>query len=203
MGRSQRAAALCVAVGFLSTRPTSVLFAPVGMAPASTQRRVICVHPGSFMSAMLLDAECGIRIDQQCVVRAVAACSAATCELAMRSRTRVRAHSHRSSLNKAQSTEAPTAAARACRPGRVGVGYLWPDVEGERRHVAQVWFSDHHIIAENPAATTKEQRAAMGSPCPVFSAVERTGAEQHVEEAMLQHQPWFSAWPEKDRARRG
>ena len=59
-------------------------------------------------------------------------------------------------MNKAQSTEAPTAAARACRPGRVGVGYLWPDVEWERRHVAQVWFSDHQIIAENPATTTKE-----------------------------------------------
>ena len=160
-----------------------------GMAPASTQRRVICVHPGSFMSASLLDAGCGIRIDQQCVVRAVAACSAATCELAVRSRTRARAHSHRSLLNKAQSTEAPTAAARACRPGRVGVGYLWPDVEWERRHVAQVWFSDHHIIAENPAATTKERRATMGGRCPVVSAVGRTGVEQHVEEAMLQHQP--------------
>ena len=78
------------------------------------------------------------------------------CELAVRSRTRARAHSHRSLLNKAQSTEAPTAAARACRPGRVGVGCLWPDVEWERRHVAQVWFSDHQIIAENPATTTKE-----------------------------------------------
>jgi len=121
------------------------------MAPASTQRRVICVHLGSYMSASLLDnAGCGIRIDQQCAVRAVAACSAATCELAVRSRTRARAHSHRSLVNKAQSTDAPTAAARACRPGRVGVGYLWPDVEWERRHVAQVWCSDHHIIQDCP-----------------------------------------------------
>ena len=155
------------------------------MAPASTQRRVICVHPGSFMSASLLDAGCGIRIDQQCVVRAVEACSAATCELAVRSRTRARAHNHRSLLNKAQSTEAPIAAARACRPGRVGVGYLWPDVEWERRHVAQVWFSDRHIVAENPAATTKERRATRGGRCPVVSAVERMGVEQHAEEAML------------------
>ena len=162
-----------------------------------------CVHPGSFMSASLLDAGCGIRIDQQCVVRAVAACSAATCELAVRSRTRARAHSHRSLLNKAQSTGAPTAAVRACRPGRVGVGCLWPDVEWERRHVAQVWFSSHQIIAENPAATTKERRAAMGGRCPVDSAVGRTGVEQqHVEEAMLQHQPWLAAWSERDRARR-
>jgi hypothetical protein len=174
LGRSQRAAAFCVAVDFLSTRPTSVLF---GMAPASTQRRLVCVHPGSFMSASLLDAGCGIRTDQKCVVRAVAECSAATFELAVRLRTRARAHSHRSLMNKAQSTEAPTAAARACRPGRVGVGYLWPDVEWERRHVAQVWFSDHHIIAENPAATTKERRAAMGGRCPVVSAVGRTGEE--------------------------
>jgi len=139
------------------------------MAPASTQRRVICVHPGSFMSAPLLDAGCGIRLDQQCAVHAVVACSAATCELAVRSRTRARAHSQRSLLNKALSTDAPTAAAaRACRPGRVGVGCRWPDVERERRHVAQVLCSDHRIAAENPAATTKDQRATMSGralPC--------------------------------------
>ena len=88
-----------------------------------------------------------------------------------------------------------------------GVGYLWPDVEWERRHVAQVWCSDHHISAENLAATTKERRATMGGRCPVVSAVGRTGVEQHVvevehEEAILQHQPWFAAWSERDRARR-
>ena len=53
------------------------------MTPTSTQRRLICVYPGSFMGASQLDAGCGIRIDQQCVVRAVEACSAATCELAV------------------------------------------------------------------------------------------------------------------------
>ena len=58
-------------------------------------------------------------------------------------------------------------------------------MEWERRHVAQVWFSDHHIIAENPAATSKERRATMGGRCPVVSAVERMGVEQHAEEAML------------------
>ena len=128
-----------------------------GIAPSSTQKRLICVHPGSFMSASLLDAGCGIRVDQQCAVRAVAACSATTCELAVRSRTRARAHSHRSLLNKAQSADAPTAAARACPPGRVGVDCLWPDMEWERRHVAQVWCSNHHIIAENLAPTTKDE----------------------------------------------
>jgi len=131
------------------------------MAPASTQRRVICVHPGAFMSASLLDAGCGIRVDQQCAVHAVAACSATTFELAVRSRTHARAHSHRPLLNKAQSTDAPTAAARAFPPGRVGVGYLWPDVGWKRRHFTQVWCSDHHITAENPAPTTKERKAAM------------------------------------------
>jgi len=131
------------------------------MAPASTQRRAICVHPGSFMSDSLLDAGCGIRVDQQFAVRAVAASSAAACELAVRSPTRARAHSHRSLLNKAQSTDAPTAAARAYPPGRVGVGYPWPDLEWERRHIAQVWCSDHHITAENPAPITKERRATM------------------------------------------
>ena len=45
----------------------------------------------------------------------------------------------------------------------------------------QVWFSDRRIIAENPAATTKERRAAMGGRCPVVSAVERTRVEQHVD----------------------
>ena len=180
LGRSQRAAAACVAVGFHShsAHLCSLCF---GMMPASTQRGVICVHPGSFMSASLLDAGCGLRIDLQCAVRAVAACSAATCEFAVRSRTRACAHSHRPLLNKAQSTEALTAAARACRAG-VGVGYLWPDVEWERRHVAQVWCSGHHKIAENRAATTKERRAAMGGRCPVVSAVGRTGVEQHVVE---------------------
>jgi len=79
-----------------------------------------------------------------------------------------RAHSHRHLLNKAQSTGAPTAAARACPPGRVGLGYLWPDVEWDRRHVAHVWCSDHHKAAESPAATTKERGAAMSGrslPC--------------------------------------
>ena len=119
LGRSQRAAAACVAVGFLShsAHLGSLCF---GMTPASTQRRVICVHPSSFVSASLLGAGCGIRVDQQCVVRAVAACSAATCELAVRSRTRARAHSHLSLLSKAQSTEAPTAAAR-----HVGLALAW------------------------------------------------------------------------------
>ena len=120
------------------------------------------------LAGSLLDAGCRIRIDEQCTVRAVTAFSAATCELAVRSRTRARAYSHRSLVNKAQSTDAPTAAARACPPGRVGVDYLWPDVEWERRHVAQVWCSDHRIIAESPAATTKERRAAMSGwalPC--------------------------------------
>ena len=64
----------------------------------------------------------------------------------------------------------------------VGVGYLWPDVEWERRHVAQVWCSDHRIIAENLATTTKERRATMGGRCPVVSAVGRTGVEEHVVE---------------------
>jgi len=36
-----------------------------GMAPASTQRRAICVHPGSFMSASLLDAGCVIRVAKE------------------------------------------------------------------------------------------------------------------------------------------
>ena len=132
-----------------------------GLAPASTQRRVICVHPGSFMSASLLDAGCGIRVDQQCAVRAVTACSARTCELAVRSRTRARTHSHWPLVIKAQSTDAPTAAARACPPGRVGMGCLLPDLEWERRDVAKVWCSGHQIIAENPAETTKERRATM------------------------------------------
>ena len=95
------------------------------------------------------------------------ACSATTCELAVRSRTRARAHSHRPLLNNAQSTDAPTAVARACPPGRVGVGCMWPHVEW-RRHVAQVWCSDHRIAAKNPAETTKERRAAMSGralPC--------------------------------------
>jgi len=120
------------------------------------------------LAASLLDAGCGVRIDEQCAVRAVKACSAAIFEFAVRSRTRARAHNHRSLVNKAQSTDAPTAAARACRPGRVGVGYLWPNVEWERRHAAQVLCSDHHITAENPAATTKERRATMSGralPC--------------------------------------
>ena len=68
--------------------------------------------------------------------------------------------------------------------------------------MGQVWFSDHHIIAENPAETTKERRATMGGRCSVVSAVGRTGVEQHVEEAILQHQPWFAAWSERDIARR-
>ena len=114
---ARRSFVCCGWLPFHSAHLCSLCF---GMTPASTQRRVICVHPGSFVSASLLGAGCGIRVDQQCVVRAVAACSAATCELAVRSRTRARAHSHRPLLNKAQSTEAPTAAAR-----HVGLASAW------------------------------------------------------------------------------
>ena len=124
------------------------------------------------LAASLLDAGCGIRIDEQSAVRAMAAFSAATCELDVRSRTRARAHSHRILVNKAQPTDASTAAARACRPGRVGVGYLLSDVEWERRHVAQVRCSHHRIIAESPAATTKERRATISGralPCRLCS----------------------------------
>ena len=69
-----------VCYGWLPFHSAHLCSLGFGMTPASTQRRVICVHPGSFMSASLLvDAGCGIRIDQQCVVRAVAACLAVTC----------------------------------------------------------------------------------------------------------------------------
>jgi len=51
-------------------------------------------------------------------------------ELAMQSRTRARAHSHRPLVDKAQSTDAPTAAARACRLGRVAGRNSLMEVEG-------------------------------------------------------------------------
>jgi len=62
------------------------------------------------------------------------------------------------------------------------VGYLLPDVELERRQVAHVWYSDHHIIAEKSGCNYKERRAAMGGHCPVISAVGRTGVEDYVVE---------------------
>jgi len=167
LGRSQRAEALCVVVGFRPPGPPLFSLLRHG-ARFDSKKGDLCLswlfH--ERLAASLLDAGCGIRVDQQCAVRALAECSAATCELAVRSRTRARAHSHWSLVNKKQSTDAPSAAARACRPGRVGVGYLWPDVEWERRHVTQVWCSDHHIAAENPAATTKERRAALSRLAP-------------------------------------
>ena len=77
-----------------------------------------------------------------------------------------------------------------------GMGYLWPDVEWVRRHVAQVWYSDHHIIAEkhgcNYQGTKSEHGRAL--PCRFCSWAHgriRTrggGAVEH-EEAMLQRQP--------------
>jgi len=151
------------------------------MTPASTQRRVIRVHPGSFMSASLLNAGCGIRIDQHCAVRAVAACSAATCELAVRSRTRARAHSHRPLLNKARSTEAFTGAARACEPATAWVtcDQMWSGKDGTSRKSGTAAIT---LSLRNLAATTKERRAAMGGRCPVVSAVGRTGVEEHVVE---------------------
>ena len=47
-----------------------------------------------------------------------------------------------------------------------GVGYLWPDVEWERRHVAQVWYSDHHIIAEKPGCNYQGTKSGHGRELP-------------------------------------
>jgi len=142
------------------------------MTPASTQRRVICVHPGSFMSASLLDAGCGIRID-----RAVAEC----CELAVQSRTRAHAHRHRPLLNKAQFTGASTGAARARGPATAWVicGQMWSGRGGTSRKPGAATIT---LPLRNLAATTKERRAAMCGRCPVVSAAGRTGVEQHVVE---------------------
>ena len=76
------------------------------------------------------------------------------------------------------------------------VGYLLPDVELERRQVAHVWYSDHHIIAEKPGLNYQGTKSGHGRalPCRFCSWAHgcrrtRGGGAVEQEEAMLQHQP--------------
>ena len=47
-----------------------------------------------------------------------------------------------------------------------GVGYLWPDVEWVRRHIAQVRYSDHRIIAEEPGCNYQGTKSEHGRALP-------------------------------------
>ena len=73
-----------------------------------------------------------------------------------------------------------------------GVGYLWPDVEWERRHVAQAWCSNHHITAGKLGCNYQGTKSDHGRalPCRFCSWAHgrRAGAVEY-EEAMLQHRP--------------
>ena len=67
---------------------------------------------------------------------------------------------------------------------------------GEAARRASLVQRPSHITAENPAATTKERRAAMGGSCPVVSAVRRTGVEQNVVEVQWNtRKRYFSTSP--------
>ena len=63
-----------------------------------------------------------------------------------------------------------------------GVGYLWPDVEWERRHVAQVWYSDHYISAGEPGCNYQGTKSDHGRVLPCRFCSWRTGVEEHVVE---------------------
>jgi len=47
-----------------------------------------------------------------------------------------------------------------------GVVNLWPDVEWERRHFAQVWYSDHQIAAEKPGCNYQGTKSGHGRALP-------------------------------------
>ena len=63
-----------------------------------------------------------------------------------------------------------------------GVGYLWPDVEWEKRHVAQIWYIDHRIAAEKPGCNFQGTKSGHGRALPCRFCSWRTGVEEHVVE---------------------